>query len=93
MIGRMSRFDWLARFFLPVFCAAPRAKREKRPPACPPRRRVFSVPGWVFGITMPMLMEFGPANTKSEARALLKRQLGRIPSGTTARPVEDKAAA
>ena len=66
---RMSRFDWLARFFRPE-TPRRRGKREQREKKEP---RVWLVLGKRF-----------VAFTKSEARSQAKRALGlpRLPAGT-----------
>lgn len=70
---RMSKREWLAQFFRPVFAERkPRAKREK---AVKNVYR-FRVPG--YGT------HEAAAHTRSEARALVKRKLflDRLPVGT-----------
>ena len=66
---RMSRFDWLARFFRPE-TPQRRGKREQREKKGP---RIWFVMGKRY-----------VAHTKSEARAQAKRALGmnRLPAGT-----------
>jgi hypothetical protein len=79
---RMTRFDWLAKFFRPTMPSAkPKRVRREGEPA---KKRTWIVLGQRFA-----------AHTKSEARSLAKRALGykwRLPVGTVVEEEEGNAA-
>ena len=70
---RVSRWEWLSRFFKLDATVQPKPKREKREPKEPPQRKWLVLGKWF------------EAATKSEARALAKKAFGfkeRLPVGT-----------